>query len=151
MKPLQVIAFSNHFCSLPNHFIKIDWPAPKDAGEAPEEAEKEKFAAPKVKSKGQWKPFTPTIVHTSPTGSRPIRKNARRPDNRARDGKKAAPNVRRGSKTLTKEGKPEKSEEKKQKPRSIRSRNFYRPNGRKTPAFINVDAETLKMYIMQQM
>ncbi|KAI8883963.1 hypothetical protein K501DRAFT_218440 [Backusella circina FSU 941] len=129
-----------------------DWPAPKEAGEAPEEAEKEKFSAPKVKGKGQWKPFTPTIVHTTPSGSRPIRKNARRPDSRGRDAKKTGSNVRRGSKTSMKETKPEKSEEKKQqqKPRSIRNRNFYRPNGRKTPAFINVDADTLKMYIMQQ-
>ncbi|KAI9496425.1 hypothetical protein BDB00DRAFT_118512 [Zychaea mexicana] len=46
------------------------WPAPKEALDKPaaEEEPKSKFAAPKVgKGRGQWKPYTPTITHSTPT------------------------------------------------------------------------------------
>ncbi|CAO3654429.1 unnamed protein product [Mucor hiemalis] len=143
-----------------------DWPAPKEAAvDTNEDAEKDKFVAPKVKSKGQWKPFTPTIVHASSSGARSTstarRNGGRRTGNnesRSKDAKKTS-GARRGSKS--KEATPStaagakdapksdnKDEEKKPKARSTRPKNAYRSGPRKAPAFVNVDADTLKMYIM---
>ncbi|CEP19458.1 hypothetical protein [Parasitella parasitica] len=146
--------------------VAADWPAPKDAAVETtnaDENEKEKLAKP-VKSKGQWKPYTPTIVHaSSPSRSSP-RRAGRRSNGENRTNKKPT-NARRGSKskesnstannagtsiTKDKENKPIKEEEKKPKSRATRPKNAYRSNQRKMPAFVNVDADTLKMYIMQQ-
>lgn len=153
----------------------IDWPAPKEAAveTVEENADKEKFVALKVKSKGQWKPFTPTIVHASSSTSRSsARRSTRRSGPSSANGesrstgsskKSSNPsngnnNARRGSKSKdisassTKDStKSDKEEEKKPKARSHRPKNSYRTGQRKVPAFVNVDADTLKMYIMQQM
>lgn len=149
----------------------IDWPAPKEAAveTAAEEADKDKFVETKVKSKGQWKPFTPTLVHASSSPrATSARKSIRRTgpsESRSKDMKKSSTTgARRSSKskeiptdgaptpaTTTSTTKTDKEEEKKPKARSVRPKGTYRPGARKTPAFINVDADTLKMYIMQQM
>ncbi|KAI7905594.1 uncharacterized protein BX663DRAFT_529753 [Cokeromyces recurvatus] len=159
-----------------------DWPAPKEAAveSSEDNSEKEKFVAPKIKNKGQWKPFTPTIVHASSPATRRSR-HGRRSGNHSGDrNKKSTNNQRRGSKSTKEESKPTveattdnnktspKKDDKKptttttntttntttttttyNKPRSNRPKNFYRGQ-RKTPAFVTIDAETLKMYIMQQ-
>ncbi|KAI9470058.1 MAG: hypothetical protein EXX96DRAFT_588641 [Benjaminiella poitrasii] len=151
-----------------------DWPAPKEAAveNTEDNNEKEKFVAPKIKNKGQWKPFTPTIVHAS-SPTRSGRRNGRRSGNNSsnadRNNKKSSANAtnnqRRESKSKEEDSKPTdstttdnkaspKKDDKKttnnNKPRSAnRPKNFYRGQ-RKTPAFVTVDAETLKMYIMQQ-
>jgi la-related protein 1 len=151
----------------------IDWPAPKEAAvdtnTNEDSADKEKFIAPKVKSKGQWKPFTPTIVHASSSTSRSsTRRTTRRSGassanstngiSKKPSNPSSSNSGRRGSKTKdvnattsTKEIKSDKEEEKKPKARSHRPKNSYRTGQRKVPAFVNIDADTLKMYIMQQM
>ncbi|KAL7323049.1 hypothetical protein PS15p_211008 [Mucor circinelloides] len=149
--------------------VAADWPAPKEAAAETtnvDENEKEKFVTPKVKNKGQWKPFTPTIVHASSSASRSSpRRSTRRANGEGRTNKKSN-SARRGSKSKEatnntsnnntasankdKENKPVKDDEKKPKSRSVRPKNSYRSGQRKVPAFVNVDADTLKMYIMQQ-
>ncbi|GAN06742.1 la-related protein 1 [Mucor ambiguus] len=148
--------------------VAADWPAPKDAAaETTNVEENEKFVTPKVKNKGQWKPFTPTIVHASSSASRSSpRRSNRRANGEVRTNKKSN-TARRGSKSKeatnntsnnttasatkdNKESKPVKDDEKKPKARSVRPKNTYRNGQRKVPAFVNVDADTLKMYIMQQ-
>ncbi|KAI8371165.1 hypothetical protein EDC96DRAFT_501691 [Choanephora cucurbitarum] len=168
-----------------------DWPAPKEAAvetttttAATEEGNDKEKLAPKVKNKGQWKPFTPTIVHASSGGRR--RTGGRRTNGSNKDSHKRSNTARRGSKsketakpattpasaaapaatttaTTTPaknssktENKTGKDDEKKppstSRPRSTRPhhpKSNYRGQ-RKMPAFINVDGDTLKMYIMQQ-
>ncbi|KAI9267467.1 hypothetical protein BY458DRAFT_475957 [Sporodiniella umbellata] len=97
-----------------------EWPAPKEATVEANSEEVEKLVAPKVKSKGQWKPLTPTIVHSRS-----------RPRGKKFEGKK--------------EVKP--SDKKTSKPRSKKPL-FQRY--RKAPAFVKIDADTLKVYVMQQ-
>jgi la-related protein 1 len=127
----------------------LDWPAPKEAVVETNDSDKEKAAvAPKIKNKGQWKPFTPTIVHASSKSSRSNRK-IRRSTKTDKDAPKKA--IRKGSKsstTSTKEPTTEKADDKKPKSRTVRPKSTFR---RKTPAYVNVDADTLKVYIMQQM
>ncbi|KAI8989293.1 hypothetical protein BDB01DRAFT_739611 [Pilobolus umbonatus] len=189
-----------------------DWPIPKEAATAEpvESTEKEKFTAPKVKSKGQWKPYTPTIVHAS-SSANSRRKNSRRQDNkdsnkpnhgnRRSKSKEANSTVNKVTTTETTDAttetttetttqtstasnnsksavgtsttnlltkasndhtpvhknghhthhKSEKTDDKKHsKARPSRGKAVQRSMPRKMPAYINVDAETLKMYIMQQ-
>ncbi|KAI9250354.1 hypothetical protein EDC94DRAFT_315663 [Helicostylum pulchrum] len=150
--------------------VITDWPAPKEAVVDSTTEEAEKFVETKVKSKGQWKPFTPTLVHASSSPRTAARKPIRRTGPNNKDSKKASTNgPRRGSKpkdnttaitttatapapapTATTSTKSEKEEEKKPKPRSVRPKNAGRFVPRKAPAFVNIDADTLKMYIMQQ-
>ncbi|KAI8052590.1 uncharacterized protein B0P05DRAFT_591761 [Gilbertella persicaria] len=161
-----------------------DWPAPKEAAVEPtEESNDKEKLAPKVKSKGQWKPFTPTIVHASSGGRR---RTGRRSNTSSNKDANKKTSTRRGSKskeatkpnntittttttttatttntttaapakTISKpEGKKDEDKKSPMKSRSARphpkSTYLYRGQ-RKMPAFINVDADTLKMYIMQQ-
>ncbi|KAF7729970.1 La ribonucleoprotein domain member 1 [Apophysomyces ossiformis] len=52
----------------PNASGSEAWPAPNETTEdEPSETKKEKLSVPKGKGRGQWKPFTPTITHTTPT------------------------------------------------------------------------------------
>ncbi|KAI9319502.1 hypothetical protein BX666DRAFT_2120213 [Dichotomocladium elegans] len=57
------------------------WPAPSEASlsdpAAGESGKKNKMALPKGKGKGQWKPLTPTIIHTS-SQSRPRANSSQR-------------------------------------------------------------------------
>ncbi|KAG2207968.1 hypothetical protein INT47_010952 [Mucor saturninus] len=153
--------------------VVADWPAPKEAAVETEDTnEKDKFVETKVKNKGQWKPFTPTLVHAS-TGSPRVpaanaRKNIRRTSERKEMKKPATVNgARRVSKSKDTTAAPPttsaaaattetpvksdtKEEDKKPKARSVRPKSNYRSGARKTPAFINIDEDTLKMYIMQQ-
>lgn len=111
------------------------------------------------------------MVHASSSPRTAARKPIRRTGPNNKDSKKASTNgPRRGSKpkdnttattttatapapapTATTSTKSEKEEEKKPKPRSVRPKNAGRFVPRKAPAFVNIDADTLKMYIMQQM
>jgi la-related protein 1 len=52
------------------------WPEPKEALVQEEPAEEKPAATVKVTGKGQWKPYTPTITHATPTPSR-VRSNNR--------------------------------------------------------------------------
>ncbi|KAI8979374.1 hypothetical protein BDF20DRAFT_869158 [Mycotypha africana] len=165
-----------------------DWPEPKEAAAESNDdnSEKEKFVAPKVKNKGQWKPYTPTIVHASSrsrknnrrnnTHKKPINGNRRgskakdankenketkdtkenteskdtdnsKTDNTTKDGNKDTPAATNSTETKENNTKPE---DRKFKPRTIRPKNSFRPHQRRAPAFVKVDAETLKLYIMQQ-
>lgn len=105
------------------------------------------------------------MVHASSSPRTTARKPVRRVGPNNKDAKKASTNgPRRGSKskdapaaaiapapTATTSTKSEKEEEKKPKTRSVRPKNASRFVPRKAPAFVNIDADTLKMYIMQQM
>lgn len=146
--------------------MSLDWPAPKEAAVETEDTnEKDKFVETKVKNKGQWKPFTPTLVHAASTSPRApaahARKNIRRTSERKEMKKPATATntttngatTRRASKSAndTAVKSETKEEEKKPKSRSVRPKSNFRSGARKTPAFINIDEDTLKMYIMQQM
>ncbi|KAG1180245.1 hypothetical protein G6F70_000632 [Rhizopus microsporus] len=167
-----------------NEAVVADWPAPKEAATTEPSntsEESEKLVAPKVKSKGQWKPFTPTIVHAPRSGRKHGRRRSAAGD---RHSKKSE--GRRGSKQQKDQAKETKSapatpvanetkgntavssdkkkDEEKKAPQSqqqphhhhhqtnkSRSRKpLYHKPYHKTPAFVQVDAETLKVYIMQQ-
>lgn len=115
-------------------FFFLDWPAPQDAVAegTTNEAEKEKVV--KVKSKGQWKPLTPTLVHKSP------RRKSRR--------SKPAADAKKNSSSKATKAAEAPADDKKSKPRSTRPKSSFR---RKNNGYISIDADTLKLYIMQQM
>ncbi|KAG1642999.1 hypothetical protein G6F44_004276 [Rhizopus delemar] len=115
-----------------------DWPAPKEAVTETSSEEAEKLVAPKVKSKGQWKPLTPTIIHTSPHRPRPKKSEGRRQ-------KEGKPSENKKSENKKTENKKEEKKYGKNRPKKPLFQRY-----RKAPAFIKVDAETLKFYVMQQ-
>ncbi|KAG0173212.1 La ribonucleoprotein domain member 1 [Apophysomyces sp. BC1034] len=152
------------------------WPAPQESLDAEEPAEQKKEKITLPKGRGQWKPYTPTITHSTPT-----------PTGRSRSTRGGRPSLskdrkaRRGSQpTLIKKEKDEgvKSEivgecrtndAQEAEAAALRfSRPAFRGRGRgrgrggfrrhdfgfptrARPMYVNVDAETLKMYILQQM
>ncbi|KAI8366720.1 uncharacterized protein BYT42DRAFT_595855 [Radiomyces spectabilis] len=171
------------------------WPAPSETPKEEEVAEKktEKFIAPKGKGKGQWKPYTPTIVHATPTpGSGRARGTRSRNANDSRKDRKPRRSSHSGASHRTKESKPatapeNHTEDKKNLANGVKpaessaadapassshhtSRGGFRgrgrgrggfhgsrhvngnmfPMNRARPVFVNVDAETLKTYIVQQ-
>ncbi|KAI9012018.1 hypothetical protein CLU79DRAFT_722393 [Phycomyces nitens] len=155
------------------------WPAPQQVIEEASE-KKEKFGIVKVvKDRGQWKPYTPTIIHASPaTRTRSVRgRGASGADNR-KDRKRLSTQTSSDDTDET-ETEIEKSETEKAKlvtpgavtPLATSStpiRTAYRGRGRgrgrgsgryvpfghhasqAKPRFANVDADTLKTYILQQ-
>ncbi|KAG1466327.1 hypothetical protein G6F46_002030 [Rhizopus delemar] len=121
-----------------------DWPAPKEAvvnNDSSEEAEK--LVAPKVKSKGQWKPLTPTIVHAP---------RRRRPGYKKSEGRRVT------TASKQKETKPVENSKKEEEKKTSNHHHTSKPRSRKpmfqryrkAPAFVTVDAETMKVYVMQQ-
>lgn len=125
----------------------IDWPVPKEAVTNDTAEGNEKLVAPKVKSKGQWKPLTPTLVHPG----RKSRSTAQKKPEGRREPKQQKDNK---PVTNSEHKSPQKKEEKKASAHTSKPRNrkpmFNKPY-RKAPAYVTVDAETLKFYIMQQM
>ncbi|KAL0088709.1 hypothetical protein J3Q64DRAFT_1637145 [Phycomyces blakesleeanus] len=110
------------------------WPAPQQVTEENTEQKKEKFGLVKGKGRGQWKPYTPTIIHAS---SSPRTRSVR---GRGMNGVEQRKNHKRVSTQASSddtETETEKTEAEKTKTAT-------------TPGFVNVDADTLKTYILQQ-
>ncbi|KAG0184583.1 La ribonucleoprotein domain member 1 [Apophysomyces sp. BC1034] len=161
----------------PNASGSEAWPAPNEtADDEPSEAKKEKLSAPKGKGRGQWKPFIPTITHTTPAPrgrshrERPGTKDRkpRRSSQTAKNGNEK-PHTQRDKKDTTgDEAKPSQSQERSHHGSSgVRGTSRGRGRGtfgsrrehtngssyvpsRSRSVFVNADTETLKLYIVQQ-
>jgi hypothetical protein len=83
--------------------------------------------------------LTPTIIHTSPHRPRPKKSEGRRQ-------KEGKPSENKKSENKKTENKKEEKKYGKNRPKKPLFQRY-----RKAPAFIKVDAETLKFYVMQQM
>ncbi|KAF7724762.1 La ribonucleoprotein domain member 1 [Apophysomyces ossiformis] len=151
------------------------WPAPQETLEVEEQPDQKKEKITLPKGRGQWKPYTPTITHSTPTptGRSRSTRGGRPASNKDRK-------ARRGSQpTLTKKEKEEGSkpevagecktnDAQEAEAAALRfSRPSFRGRGRgrgrggfrrhefgfpprTRPMYVNVDAETLKVYILQQ-
>ncbi|KAL0087420.1 hypothetical protein J3Q64DRAFT_1638750, partial [Phycomyces blakesleeanus] len=122
---------------------QTSWPAPSEAHEEESNELKKEKLVTKVKGRGQWKSYTPTITHaSSATSSRPRSTRGRvasslkdRRTRRAYRGRGRGHARGRGGFHSNR--------------REFTNGTAFATN-RARPAFVNVDAETLKAYILQQ-
>ncbi|GAA5800214.1 hypothetical protein EDC94DRAFT_649369 [Helicostylum pulchrum] len=137
------------------------WPAPKDAV-IEDTIEEKSSAIAKVIGKGQWKPYTPTIIHSSPTPSTSSSsgRNNSRGGHRIQTSTNA--NAVRKPKSLSTTTKEENTVTptptiESNNGQHNRQRNYINKRGRggyhrfaSTRPSIHLDAETLQLYILQQ-
>ncbi|KAI7888081.1 uncharacterized protein EV154DRAFT_545078 [Mucor mucedo] len=150
------------------------WPAPKEAKVIEEVVEEKLTSSSKLVGKGQWKPYTPTIIHSTPTPSTSSGRNVNRTTNNSNNNNNNRVNTARKAKPLmnTKEVSspvgdtlPLESNTAAQPAQVLQQRNTTGnsvrrgrgppPTGRRfNPSRPQqqqqVDSETLKLYVLQQ-